>query len=51
VYLKNEAANPTHSISDRVAPFVMRKAIEKQMIREGGTLISALAANMTISFI
>ena len=50
VLVKNEASNPSHSITDRVITYAIEKAIEQNMLRSGGTIIVSTSANLAISF-
>lgn len=49
VLLKNEAANPSLSIKDRVANYMLTKAEEDNKIAKGGTIIEATSGNAGIS--
>jgi len=50
VFVKNEAFNPSHSITDRVVAYAISKAIQENFLRAGGTIIVSTSANMAISF-
>ncbi len=49
VLVKNEAANPSLSIKDRVANYMLEKAEQDQKIKSGGTIIEATSGNAGIS--
>ncbi len=49
VLVKNEAANPSLSIKDRVANYMLEKAEQDQRIHAGGTIIEATSGNAGIS--
>lgn len=49
VFIKNEASNPTGSISDRVAVAIINNIEQKDLLKKGGTLIISLTANTAIS--
>lgn len=49
VLVKNEAANPSLSIKDRVANYMLEKAEQDNKIGKGGTIIEATSGNAGIS--
>lgn len=49
IYAKLEMFNPTHSVKDRAALYMMRDAAHRGLIREGGTVIEPTSGNMGIS--
>ncbi len=49
VFVKNEASNPTGSILDRVASYILENLNQKSLLKERGTLIVSLSANTAIS--
>lgn len=51
VFIKNEASNPTGSISDRTASYILENLKQKNLLKEGGTLIISLVANTAISIV
>lgn len=50
VYGKAEFLNPTGSIKDRPAVYILNKAEKEKRIKEGDTLVEASSGNMGISF-
>jgi cysteine synthase A len=50
IYAKAELFNPTGSIKDRPASYIINDAEEKGLIKEGDTIIEATSGNMGISF-
>jgi cysteine synthase A len=50
LYVKAEFMNPTGSIKDRPASFIINDAEEKGIIKKGDTIIEATSGNMGISF-
>jgi len=51
VFMKNEASNPTGSISDRTASYILENLKQKNLLKEGGTLVISLVANTAISIV
>lgn len=50
IYAKAEYLNMTGSIKDRMAFHIMEKAYERDMLREGDTIVEATSGNTGISF-
>lgn len=50
IYAKAELFNPTGSIKDRPASYIINDAEERGLIKEGDTIIEATSGNMGISF-
>lgn len=50
VYAKAELLNPTGSIKDRPASFIINDAEENGLLKKGDTIIEATSGNMGISF-
>lgn len=49
VYMKLEKFNPTGSVKDRAAAFILRDGVERGLISQGGSVIEATSGNMGIS--
>jgi len=49
VYVKLEYMNPTGSHKDRIAVYMVRDAVERGLLREGGTVVEASSGNTAIS--
>ena len=49
IYAKLEMFNPTHSVKDRAALYMMRDALRHGLIKEGGTVIEPTSGNTGIS--
>ncbi len=49
VYVKLEYFNPTGSHKDRIALYMIRDAVEKGLLRPGGTVVEASSGNTAIS--
>lgn len=49
VFIKNESSNPTGSIADRAAVYVLDNINQKELLKKGGTLIVSIDANSAIS--
>ncbi len=49
LYAKLEKSNPSGSVKDRAALFIIKKAFEKKLISKGGTVIEPTSGNMGIS--
>ena len=50
LYAKAELMNPTGSIKDRPATFILNEAEYNGLIKKGDTIIEASSGNMGISF-
>jgi len=50
LYAKLEAYNPTGSIKDRMALYILNKAIKEGQIKKGDTIIEASSGNTGIAF-
>jgi cysteine synthase A len=50
IYAKAEFMNPTGSIKDRMASFIINDAEEKGLLKKGDTIIEATSGNAGISF-
>ena len=50
LFAKYEADNPTGSIKDRPAYFIIKEALENKEINESTTIVEATSGNMGISF-
>jgi cysteine synthase A len=50
IYAKAEVFNPTGSIKDRPASYIINDAEEKGLLKKGDTIIEATSGNMGISF-
>jgi len=50
IYAKAELMNPTGSIKDRPASFIINDAEERGILKKGDTIIEATSGNMGISF-
>ena len=50
IYAKAEIFNPTGSIKDRPASYIINDAEERGVLKEGDTIIEATSGNMGISF-
>ena len=50
LYAKAEIFNPTGSIKDRPASYIINDAEKKGLIKKGDTIIEATSGNMGISF-
>lgn len=49
IYAKLESFNPTHSVKDRAALYMVKEGVRRGLIREGGTVIEPTSGNMGIS--
>lgn len=49
IYAKLESFNPTHSVKDRAALYMVKEGVRRGVIREGGTVIEPTSGNMGIS--
>lgn len=49
IYIKLESYNPTGSIKDRTAYFILKSALDNKIIKANDTLIEASSGNMGIS--
>ena len=50
LYAKFEAYNPSGSIKDRMAAYILQKAEENGDLREGCTIVEASSGNTGIAF-
>jgi cysteine synthase len=50
LYAKFEAYNPSGSIKDRMASYILTRAIENNDVREGATIVEASSGNTGIAF-
>lgn len=50
LYVKSEFMNPTGSIKDRPATYIINDAESKNILKKGDTIIEATSGNMGISF-
>ena len=50
IYAKAEIFNPTGSIKDRPASYIINDAEERGLLKKGDTIIEATSGNMGISF-
>jgi len=50
IYAKAEFMNPTGSIKDRMASFIINDAEEKGLLKKGDTIVEATSGNAGISF-
>lgn len=49
IYAKLESFNPTRSVKDRAALYMVKEGVRRGLIREGGTVIEPTSGNMGIS--
>ena len=50
IYAKVETYNPTGSIKDRMASYILKKAEEAGELRPGSTIVEASSGNTGIAF-
>lgn len=50
IWAKYEGANPSGSIKDRMAAFIINDAEDKGLLKKGGTIIEATSGNSGIAF-
>lgn len=48
IYGKIEGENPTGSVKDRAAFYIVKRALESDELKEGGTIVEATSGNMGI---